>query len=216
MHFRHKSPAPTVLALGFVCCWGGFILLWHVLSLPISATNLTRLLLLLGLPAAFCYAKHAGLTAADLGLSLRGSAPFLRKDFLLAVAGVGLLVLLKLLLCLLFPARFTAAPFWDWSRTDLSYWLYPLSVAAQQFLSQGFLHGLFRRSMAGSHGDSCALAATVAVFSLLHMHLGIVYMLGAAAMLLVLGRLYRRQGSIWGLCIIHYALGMAGGYLGFL
>ena len=63
--------------------------------------------------------------------------------------------------------------------------------------------------------ELAAIVVTSLAFGALHLFLGLIYMLGAIILLGGLGVLYRRQNTIWGLCIPHYVLGMALVFLGF-
>ena len=50
-------------------------------------------------------------------------------------------------------------------------------------------------------------------FGAMHIHKGLFYMLGAVALLSVFGIIYRKQKTIWGLCVPHFVLGIAVGIL---
>ena len=56
--------------------------------------------------------------------------------------------------------------------------------------------------------SSTALTVIIAslVFGAVHIHKGIVYMVGAALLLSFFGILYSKQKTIWGLCIPHLVL----------
>ena len=66
-----------------------------------------------------------------------------------------------------------------------------------------------------AYREAAAIVVSSLVFGALHLFLGLIYMLGAVVLLGGMGVLYRRQNTIWGLCIPHYVLGMALTFLGF-
>ena len=54
------------------------------------------------------------------------------------------------------------------------------------------------------------------LFGALHIHRGFIYMLAATVLLGIFGVLYRKQNSIWGLCIPHFVLGEIIWFLGYV
>ena len=73
-----------------------------------------------------------------------------------------------------------------------------------------------RRIIPGQYSEGLSVLLSAVMFGALHVHVGFVYMIGATALLGVLGLIYRRQNTIWGLCIPHYVLGMLLGLLDFV
>ena len=108
------------------------------------------------------------------------------------------------------------APFWDWSKANWSDYIYPLTTVLQEFLSRGVIHENLRRIFVGKHSEGAAIIVSSLIFGALHIHRGFMYMLAATALLSIFGVLYRRQNSIWGLCIPHFVLGEIVWYLGFV
>ena len=57
--------------------------------------------------------------------------------------------------------------------------------------------------------DVVAIIISSLYFGALHLHKGLAFMIGATLLLSVFGFIYSRQGTIWGLCIPHYFLGLS-------
>ena len=94
--------------------------------------------------------------------------------------------------------------------------VYPLTVILQEFLSRGVIHENLRRIFVGKHSEAAAIIVSSLLFGALHIHRGFMYMLAATVLLAIFGVLYRKQNSIWGLCIPHFVLGEVVWYLGFV
>ena len=86
----------------------------------------------------------------------------------------------------------------------------------QEFLSRGVIHENLRRIFVGKYSEAAAIVVSSLLFGALHIHRGFMYMLAATALLSIFGILYRKQNSIWGLCIPHFVLGEVVWYLGFV
>lgn len=155
----------------------------------------------------------------DMGLRVRGIGRVLVIDTLISIAVLGLMILLKWIMLrwgmddFFIPAR----PFFAWGKYPLSdYLFYALSVVGQEFVSRGVVYECMRRILPGEHNEVFAIVVSSMIFGAVHVHVGFIYMVGAVLLLSVLGVLYTRQGTIWGLCIPHYILGIALGLLGYV
>ena len=205
-----------VSTLGFLCLWVLLVALWEFLDRPVPAHLLTQAVTLMGAGMMVFLVKVTSITWRELGLSTKGLRKALITDSLIAAAGLALMIGLKLVLLRTAPGFFEAGrPFWDWGALRLSGIFYPLTVFLQELISRGLMHESMRRVITGKYREVAAIGVTALTFGALHLFLGLIYMLGAIVLLGGLGELYRRQNTIWGLCIPHYVLGMALAFLGF-
>ena len=83
-------------------------------------------------------------------------------------------------------------------------------------LYRGVIHENLRRIFVGKHSEAMAIVVSSLIFGALHIHRGFIYMIAATALLSIFGVLYRRQNSIWGLCIPHFVLGEIIWFLGYV
>ncbi len=217
MHRKEKDASIVfVSTLIFVCAWMLLVALWEFLDRPLPAHLLTQAVTFLGACMMVFLVKTTSITWRELGLSTKNLRKALITDSLVAAAGLALMIGLKLALLHVAPGFFEAGtPFWNWRALRLSGIFYPVTVFLQELISRGLLHESMRRIITGKYRETVAIVVTSLVFGAPHLFLGFIYMLGAAILLGGLGMLYRRQNTIWGLCIPHYVLGMALVFLGF-
>ena len=166
----------------------------------------------------FFYIRHyTHFTYEEMGLKIKGIGKAVKTDCLFTVIFAAALFGVKFILMRTSPGFFPAgAPFWDWGRLNWSDIAYPVTVVLQEFLSRGVIHENLRRIFVGKHSEGAAIIVSSLIFGALHIHRGFMYMLAATALLSIFGILYRRQNSIWGLCIPHFVLGEIVWYLGFV
>lgn len=87
---------------------------------------------------------------------------------------------------------------------------------AQELVSRGLIHEQARIVINSKHRETLSIVLSSLIFAAAHVHLGLIYMLSAGLLLGILGIVYRKQGTILGLCIPHYVLGEFLGILGFV
>ncbi len=217
MRQRERDASVTFVSMiMFVSVWVLLIGLWEFLDRPLPAHLLTQVVMVLGAGMTVFLVKTTSITWGELGLAPKNLKSAIITDSIVAAAGLGLMVGLKLALLRLVPGFFEeGAPFWNWGAIRLSGYFYPVTVFLQELMSRGLVHESMRRVITGKYREAAAITVTSLAFGALHIQLGLVYMLGAIILLGALGELYRRQNTIWGLCIPHYVLGMAVTVLGF-
>lgn len=202
----------------FVFLWLFIYAIWEHTGRIIAATYLSKALVAAAFIPAGLIITRLRPTAKDLGISFRGITPAIVTDSVITVGLLLFLIVLKLVLLKIDPSFFPEnVPFFHFGKYPAwEYVTYAVSVIAQEFLSRGVLHGMIRRSLCGRHAAAEAILFSSLMFSALHIQVGFVYMLGATVLLGLLGIVYDRQKTIWGLCIPHYILGWAIGLLGFV
>ncbi|MDO5573244.1 MAG: PAS domain S-box protein [bacterium] len=216
---RKQKEASIVFAatIACVCIWVFLYVLWELCNRPISNHWMTQLVQLNGVVIFLFVLKNTSFTLRDMGFGTKNLKKIIITDSCIAVIGFVLLVGAKLLVMQFVPGFFDESkPFWNWKAMGTSEWLYPLTVLLQEFLTRGVMHENLRRIFTGKHRESLAIIISSLIFGVLHIHMGIVYMAGAAILLGGLGMLYRKQNTIWGLCIPHYVLGISLVFLGWV
>ncbi len=153
----------------------------------------------------------------DEGVGLRNARAAVLPCLGIAAGGLAILVVLKLLILRVVPDFFPAdAPFWDWSVATPATFYYPITVILQEYLAFVVFKGSIEKALGGDNANFLSLGLLVLLFGILHIAYGPVYMLASSLMMGLLGLLYCRQRSIWGLCIIHFVFGEAAPLLRFI
>ena len=190
---------------------------------PINQSLFGRFIMYLPLLFTPVATKVLGFTADDLGLGTKGIKKYVAIDAGLTVAAVALMCALKLLLLKLLPSFTFYAPdgvFFDLTKyTILERVEYGICVIAQEYLTRGLVYECIRRIITTEnnekYADVIAIFVSSLYFAALHIYLGVQYMIGAFVLLSFFGFIYKKQRSIWGLCIPHFVLGVMVDVLGF-
>ena len=215
---EHDATMVFVSSLGFLCVWTIITALWETLGRPLPTGTMTQIVTLLGFIVMAVLVSNTSITWQDVGLKAHHNLKrVLITDSMIAAAALLLLCVIKLLMMRLSPGFFDASkPFFNWRALTLSRITYPLVVFLQELVSRGFVHESMRRVISGKHRETAAIIVSSLMFGALHYFLGLTYMVGAMLLLGVLGVIYRKQNTIWGLCIPHLVLGLAVVVLGFV
>ena len=214
---RRESSAVFIGTMTAVSVWIFIVALWQQTGQRVSQEIMTQFIHAISLVMFFYIRHYTHFTYEEMGLKIKGISRAVRTDCLLTAGAAAILFGLKLIIMRVSPGFFAAgAPFWDWSRTNWSDFAYPLTTVLQEFLSRGVIHENLRRIFVGKYSEAAAIIVSSLLFGALHIHRGFVYMIAATALLSLFGVLYRRQNSIWGLCIPHFVLGEIIWYLGFV
>lgn len=190
---------------------------------PISSTLFGRLIMYLPLIFTPLAVKTCGFTIEDLGLKTKNIKKYVIIDILFTIAGVAIMCIAKLLILRLIPSFTFYNPdnkFFDFTKYTIFGRLeYGICVVAQEYLSRGLVYECVRRIVSTEDNqkyvDTIAIIVSSLYFAALHIYLGVTYMIGAFILLSIFGFIYKKQRSIWGLCIPHFILGMAIEILGF-
>ncbi|MBQ3276586.1 MAG: CPBP family intramembrane metalloprotease [Oscillospiraceae bacterium] len=214
---RRESSAVFIGTMTAVSVWIFLVALWQQTGQRISQELMTQCIHAIALIMFFYIRHYTHFTFEEMGLKIKGISGAVKADCLLTAVFAAVLFGLKLVLLRVSPGFFDeGAPFWDWSRLNWSDILYPLTVVLQEFLSRGVIHENLRRIFVGKHSEAMAIVVSSLIFGALHIHRGFIYMIAATALLSIFGVLYRRQNSIWGLCIPHFVLGEIIWFLGYV
>ena len=216
---RRESSAVFIGTMTAVSVWIYFVALWQQqpVGQRISPEIMTQFIHAIALVMFFYIRHYTHFTFEEMGFRIKGISRAVKIDCLLTVVFTAALFGLKLILLRVSPGFFPeGTPFWDWSRLNWSDFTYPLTVMLQEFLSRGVIHENLRRIFVGKHSETAAIVVSSLLFGVLHVHRGFMYMIAATALLAIFGILYRKQNSIWGLCIPHFVLGEVVWFLRFV
>ena len=214
---RRESSAVFIGTMTGVSVWIYIVALWRLTGETLSQEIMTQFIHLIALIMFFYIRHYTHFTYEEMGLKIKGIGKAVKTDCLFTVIFAAALFGVKFILMRTSPDFFpSGAPFWDWGRMNWSDIAYPVTVVLQEFLSRGVIHENLRRIFVGKHSEGAAIIVSSLIFGALHIHRGFMYMLAATALLSIFGILYRRQNSIWGLCIPHFVLGEIVWYLGFV
>ncbi len=206
---QQESSFTFVTVIIYVCSWIFLYVVWELMGRPISDQLMTWVVQLLGLVVFYLVLKKTSFSLQDLGLGFKNAKSAIVADSIIAGVGFVLLVLIKIVIKLAAPDYFEPGkPFFNFD-FGLGEWMYPVVVILQEFLTRSVMHENLRRIIVGKNSEWMAIFVSSILFGVLHIHKGIVFMLGAVILLGALGMLYRKQRTIWGLCIPHYVLGQA-------
>ena len=198
----------------FLFCLSGWILfyaLWEFLGRPFSADYMTHGVEVLGLIMLAFILRRTSLTWGDLGIAARTPARTVRTALICALCAVAFLCGLKGISRLINPESFEpAAPFIDFSRFGLRQILYVLTAGIQEFLARSVMQGNLKRILPGKHPAVTAILLSSLIFAMLHIHLGFLFMVGAAVLAGLEGILYEKQGNMLGVWIVHWFFGVSG------
>ena len=214
---RRESSAVFIGTMTAVSIWIYIVALWQQTGQRVSQEIMTQFIHAISLIMFFYIRHYTHFSFEEMGLKVKGIGKAIKVDCLLTAVFTAILFGIKLILLRVSPGFFPAgAPFWDWSRMNWSDFTYPLTAVLQEFLSRGVIHENLRRIFVGKYSEAAAIIVSSLLFGALHIHRGFMYMLAATALLSIFGILYRKQNSIWGLCIPHFVLGEVIWFLGYV
>lgn len=190
---------------------------------PISSVLFGRFIMYLPLVFTPIATKVCGFKIDDLGLRITGIKKYVKIDFILTMVSVLIMIAIKLIIMRFIPTFYFYNPpgvFFDFNKYSL--WQrveYAICVVAQEYLSRGLVYECVRRMVltekTKKYVDYIAILVSSLYFAALHIYLGVGYMIGAFILLSIFGIIYKKQKSIWGLCIPHFVLGCMIEILGF-
>ena len=214
---RRESSAVFIGTMTAVSIWMYVVAFWRLTGERVSQEVMTQCIHAISLVMFFYIRHYTHFTIEDMGLKFKGISKAVKIDALMTAGITALLFGLKPIIMRVAPGFFPeGAPFWDWSRLSWSDFVYPLTVVFQEFLSRGVIHENLRRIFVGKYSEAAAIIVSSLLFGALHIHRGFMFMLAATALLSIFGILYRKQNSIWGLCIPHFVLGEVVFFLGYV
>lgn len=198
----------------FLFCFCGWILvyaLWEFLGRPLPADFMTHGVEVLGILMLLFILCRTSLTWRDLGIVTHEPGKTVRTALIISACTVVFLFVLKGVARLLNPNCFEPnAPFFDPGRFGLRQILYVFTAGIQEFLARSVIQGNLRRITVGKHTGALAIVLSSLIFAGMHIHLGFLFMLGAAILAGLEGILYEKQQNVLGVWIVHWVFGVSG------
>lgn len=203
---EHDASVIFVLLLLQTCIWIFLTAINEWLGQPIDFVSMCYVLY--GYCAVFfvVLSRSVKIDWHSGGLSFQNFRKHLVTDTVLTLIITAGMLLLKYILCRM--GYYADGPFLDWSRFTRNEVFYAGEVVIQEFLARVIVHENLRKIIRTKHSEALALLVSSVFFGAIHIHGGIVYMFGAMLLMGFFGLIYRKQNSIWALCIPHYVLGV--------
>ncbi len=207
-----KDSSKTFSAFLFAyCCWMVVYALWQYLGQPVSTDVMTHGVEVLGFLMFFYVLISTSLTWKDLGIKTETPWKTARTGLIIAACAVAFMCIAKALIRIFAPNAFGPEyPFFDIRAFGARQIIYVFTAGVQEFLARSVIQGNLRRIMVGRHVGAAAIVISSLSFATLHIHLGLMFMLGAALLAGLEGILYEKQRSIYGVWIVHWCFGVAG------
>ena len=210
LKLQDSSKTFCTFIAGF-CLWIILYALWEFLGRPIAADFLTHGVEVLGILMLIFILACTSLTWRDLGVTTKSPGKTVATALLVAACGFALLCVLKIVARLFVPTAFEPeAPFIDFKRFGLRQVLYVFTAGIQEFLARSVMQGNLRRIITAKHPGLLAILLSSLIFAALHIHLGFIFMIGAAILAGLEGILYEKQQNIFGVWIVHWVFGVSG------
>lgn len=211
--FNDSSITFTVFLFGF-SIWIIVYGLWEYLGQPISADSMTRGVEILGVLILIFILKFTSLTWRDLGITTKGTAKVIKTALIVSALVFVAMCALKEAIIMIDPDRFDASiPFFDFNHIEIREILYVFTAGIQEFLARSVMQENLERIIAGRYRSVLAILLSSCMFAALHIHLGFVFMIGAAVLGGLEGILYEKQHNIIGVWIVHWTVGFVAALL---
>ena len=207
-----KDSSKTFSAFLFAYCgWMIVYALWQYLKQPVSTDVMTHGVEVLGFLMFFYILGNTSLSWKDLGIKTEQPRKTVRTGVLIAACAIAAMCVGKAVVRIFSPNAFGPEyPFFDIRAFGVRQIIYVFTALIQEFLARSVIQGNLRRIMVGRHTAAAAIVISSMSFATLHIHLGLVFMLGAALLAGLEGILYEKQQSIYGVWIVHWAFGVTG------
>ena len=206
-----RDSSKTFSAFLFAYCgWMIVYALWQHLGQPVSTDVMTHGVEVLGFLMFFYIMAKTSLSWKDLGIQAEQPWKTVRTALLVAVCAVGFLCIGKAVVRRFSPQAFGPEyPFFDIRAFGVRQVIYVLTAGVQEFLARSVIQGNLRRIMVGRRTAAAAIVISSMSFATLHIHLGFLFMVGAAVLAGLEGILYEKQKSIYGVWIVHWVFGVS-------
>lgn len=212
---KEKEDSVFLLS-GFLVCigvWTLFYAAFEWLHIDIPGNYMTYILLLFGLGMTSILFRKTDFKFTEMGISF--------KDIKMPLIFNGVISFVMCLMLIAIKAIMVSAgssyfpenePFFDFTFT-LGMQLYPMCVVMQEFLAQGIVHECLIRILKIKNAHLLSILVSAILFTVLHIHRGFMFMIGSMFLVCIVGFIYRKQRTIWGICITHYTVSMMAFFL---
>ena len=207
---RHESTFMLLAIIVYMCAFLFVYATWEYLGRPFDRSYLTHAIEVGGMVLGFVAFRFTSLRRNDLGLGFANIGRILVVDGLASVGAIGMIALVKLAMMRLAPGLLVhpeALCSLGWVSLQTAA-LYVYTAIIQEFLARGIMQQTLLAIIRSRHSHTLAAVLSGIMIASLHVAHGPIYMLGAAVLLSLLGVVYDRQKSIWGVALIHCALAL--------
>ena len=204
-HHRRESAFLLVSTILYLCMSMFAYAIWEHFGHPLNVAHFTGALEAASLVLGFLALRFTSLTTEDLGLGTRRLGRNLAVGAGASVAVVAVLAAIKLLLAHMAPdlVAHPEALLVSGHFSPSLIFTGVLAAFIQEFLTRGIMQQSALRILGGRHKHALAVVVSSIMSACLLIAYGPVYMLGAVMLLSMLGVVYDRQKSIWGVVLIH-------------
>lgn len=213
--YRKRCRDATIVSAGiitFIALWNILYAVWQkYLIACIAPHTMTVILITIGCFVSWAFLRSTDLKLSEMGLEIRGKGKAIGINAAITFILILIMTLIKIIFVKDYEKLFDLSVF-----RQLSTMYYPVTVFVQEVLSRGIMHQSLERVFTAKRSSLLAIVVSSFAFAGLHIHLGLMFMLGAGLLLCVFGFIYNKQRSIWALCIPHYFLCIAAEMLGFM
>ncbi len=204
---REDTIKVLVALLAVTAIWNYVYMVWEAAGQPVSDIVLTAAIEAVGVIGTFFALRYTSITWEDFGLGTAHLKQSLIFDAILTLAIIAVMILAKLLMQRFLPNVISPdGPLFYWNAIGARDLVYILTVVLQEFLTRGVVQGSLDRILPAHYPPAISIVISSLFFGAIHLHKGLVFMLGAAVLLSFFGVIYRKQKTIWGLCIPHLFL----------
>lgn len=155
---------------------------------------------------------------ASWGLTWQGGARALRESLLLGIPVALAGIAFKWILAKIPASPFFGSPvFESLALSGLEMVLYAFGVIAQEIIARGFMQASLARVLVGKYRVPAAIATASLLFAIAHLHYYSFFaLLATLAGGFFFGWLFHRHGTLVGVCVIHFLLGLLIYFLGLI
>ena len=215
---KEKEDAILIFSL-LLTVIGVWVLFYSVLvrfGIQIPMFAMTYILLGIGMILGVVALRKTDLNLSDMGLSFRNIRKPVLANVIFSLSVWVVMIVAKVIAIRSGSGFFSEdQPFFDFTFT-LGMKLYPLSVLLQEILSQSIIHECLMRILQGKYSHILSVFLSAVLFTTLHVHRGFEFMIGSMILVCIIGIIYRKQRTVWGLCITHYSVTMMAYFLNWL
>ena len=215
---RQKSRDHVViqtLLMSVLCLWNLVYSAWNELGQPLSSSTLTKGVEIIGIVVLLFTIKTTSLSIKDMGIRFENIKAVMKRSAIISASIAVIMIIAKVILLKVAPGVFPeGAPFFDFRRIRIQFILYIYTAFIQEFISRGVIQESLANVFQGKHSHILSIAITSLLFAALHIHKGLLMCIGAGVLSILLGILYRKDRTIWGLVLVHYTFGLIPNLLG--
>lgn len=206
----HDASVVLSILMGGIGFWVLFYALCEELGRPFPNAYMVQAVDLLGIILFFLALRYTGFSLQDLGLKSNNTKKVIIQSALLCLLSFGILAAIKAVGQMYDPSLFQIEHgFFDIRRFNSHQIVYLFTAFIQEFIARSVLQENLRRVCATKHKTLYSISHASLIFAVFHIEYGFWFMIGAAVLGAVLGFVYEKQKTVFGVWMIHWFLGVA-------